>query len=121
MTDFAQAHQAFLTSLQSGQHEFATALTFIEHWFEFTPTAFSNGPVDNRDNQNQGSCQVLALAELLQFDDQQTLLCFGEHYRDVLATPDVDNHHNLRRLIRDGRRDIQFERFPLTPKAETQL
>jgi hypothetical protein len=118
MTDFAHAHKAFLTSLQSGQHEFATTLTFIEHWYEFTPTAFDNGPVHNTEKQNQGSCKVLALAELLQLSDEQTLLCFGEHYRDVLDTPDVDNHHNLRRLLRDGRSDVHFDQFPLQAKQE---
>jgi len=36
----------------------------------------------------------------------------------VLATPDVDNHHNLRRVLRDGLGDISFDQFPLTAKAQ---
>ena len=116
MSNFSTAKQNFLTSLDLDSHEFATTLAFIEAWYDFTPSAFENGPVANTVEQNQGSCKVLALAELLALSKEQTLRCFGEHYRDVLATPEVDNHHNLRRLLADGLVDIRFERFPLEPK-----
>ncbi len=116
MTAFDQAQQNFLNAIQSGQHVFADTLAFVEQWFEFTPSAFMNGDVANRADQNQGSCKVFALAQLLSLSQEQALQCFGEHYRDVLATPDVDNHHNLRRVLREGLDNITFEHFPLRRK-----
>lgn len=118
MTDFHQARDAFLGALDDPGHTFADTLAFIDRWYVHTPTAFRNGPVGNGADQNQGSCKVLGLAALLGLDRERTLRCFGEHYRDVLATPDADNHHNLRRLLRDGPVDIEFERFPLAPREQ---
>ena len=117
MSDFQQAKATFLEQLQSDEHMFATTLEFIETWLDFTPSAFQNGSVPNAVDQNQGSCKVFALAQLLELTQDQALRCFGEHYRDVVATPDVDNHHNLRRLLKEGLVDIAFEKFPLTQKA----
>ncbi len=117
MTDFDTALTSFLSAIESDTHQFATTLAFIQQWYDFTPTAFSNGAVRNGVDQNQGSCRVLAMALLLGLTTQQTLRCFGEHYRDVLATPTVDNHHNLRRLQREGLVDIHFDQQPLRRKG----
>ena len=117
MTDFNSAKMTFLTSLNDSQHLFASTLAFIEQWYDFSPSAFRNGTVENSAEQNQGSCKVFALSQLLGLDQEQTLRCFGEHYRDVLATPDVENHHNLRRVLREGTGDIVFEQFPLKEKV----
>ena len=117
MTTFDQARDQLIQQLTDSENTFADTLEFIEQWFEFRPTAFKNGDVNNTNEQNQGSCKVLALAELLNLSDLQTLQCFGEHYREVLATPTADNHFNLRRLVRDGRQDIHFDCFPLTKKS----
>ena len=117
MSDFQQAKETFLQQLNSDEHVFTTTLEFIETWFDFTPSAFQNGSVANAVDQNQGSCKVFALAQLLELTQEQALRCFGEHYRDVVATPEVDNHHNLRRLLKEGLADISFDSFPLTQKA----
>lgn len=117
MSDFDNALASFLTAIEADTHQFASTLAFIQQWFDFTPTAFSNGTVRNGSDQNQGSCRVLAMALLLGLSAEQTLRCFGEHYRDVLATPHVDNHHNLRRLQREGLTDIRFDQQPLRRKA----
>ena len=117
MNQFEQAKNAFLQQLQTDEHLFSSTLAFIESWYEFTPSAFTNGTVVNSAEQNQGSCKVFALAELLALTKEQALSCFGEHYRDVLATPEVDNHHNLRRVLREGLGNIQFEQFPLVFKS----
>ncbi|WP_430461605.1 HopJ type III effector protein [Thalassolituus sp. LLYu03] len=116
MSTFDQAKADFLTALRSDDHLFATTLAFISEWFEFNASAFNNGGVMNSAEQNQGSCKVFALAQLLDLSKEDALRCFGEHYRDVLATPDVNNHHNLRRVLRDGLSDITFDQFPLTRK-----
>lgn len=117
MTSFEQAKTEFLTALQSDQHLFSATLNFIESEFDFTASAFRNGNVANQIDQNQGSCKVFALAQLLELSQEQALRCFGEHYRDVLATPEVDNHHNLRRVLKEGLSNIEFDAFPLQQKA----
>jgi hypothetical protein len=116
VNDFDKALTGFLTTIESDSHCFAPTLDFIQQWFDFTPTAFRNGKVANSAEQNQGSCRVLALAVLQSLSSDQALKCFGEHYRDVLATPGFDNHHNLRRLQAEGLVDIQFDQFPLHRK-----
>jgi hypothetical protein len=117
MSNFDTALADFLQSIESDTHVFATTLAFINEWYEFIPTAFRNGAVANTAEQNQGSCRVLSFALLEQLSAEQALKCFGEHYRDVLATPDVDNHHNLRRLQKEGLVDIHFDSAPLRRKA----
>jgi hypothetical protein len=116
MSDFDKALSGFLTAIESDTHLFAATLAFINQWFDFTPTAFRNGKVANSAEQNQGSCRVLAFALLNGLSAEQALKCFGEHYRDVLATPGTDNHHNLRRLQAEGLTDIHFDRQPLKRK-----
>ena len=117
MTDFTTAKDTFLASVATDEHVFATTLAFIEEWYDFTATGFNNGGVINGADQNQGSAKVFALSQLLELDKETTLRLFGEHYRDVLATPDVDNHHNLRRVLREGTENITFDQFPLKAKA----
>jgi hypothetical protein len=119
MSQFEQAKSDFLQQLGQDNFQFEATLAFIEQQYHFTPSAFNNGEVSNTIEQNQGSCKVFALAQLLELTQQQALSCFGQHYRDVLATPTVDNHHNLRRVLKDGLGDIQFDRFPLEQKADS--
>lgn len=116
MSAFDSALQDFLAAIETDTHQFAATLAFINQWFEFTPSGFRNGSVINNADQNQGSCRVLAMALQLGFTAEQALKCFGEHYREVLATPAVDNHHNLRRLQRQGLVDILFDHPPLQRK-----
>ncbi|MCA6062043.1 HopJ type III effector protein [Thalassolituus marinus] len=117
MSTFEQAKSDFLTAIEADDHLFSSTLEFIAGWFDFTPSAFMNGNVANSVDQNQGSCKVFALAQHLGLSQEQTLRCFGEHYRDVLATPEADNHHNLRRVLREGLENITFDQFPLTQKS----
>lgn len=105
---------AFRAQLKNNTHCFADTLSFIEHNYSFQPTAFKNGSVENNQGQNEGSCKVLALAILENFSDKEALLAFAEHYREVLASPDKDNHQNIRSLMQHGLRAVKFATFPLT-------
>lgn len=118
MNDFNTAFPDFLAAIETDTHQFSATLAFISQWFDFTPSAFRNGKVINNVDQNQGSCRVLSMALMLGLTREQALKCFGEHYRDVLATPDVDNHHNLRRLQAEGLADIHFDQQPLRRKSQ---
>ncbi len=116
MNDFDNALANQLAAIQTDTYQFSSTLGFIEQWFDFTPCAFRNGAVRNTADQNQGSCRVLAMALMQGLATEQALKCFGEHYRDVLATPDLNNHQNLRRLLAEGLVDIHFDHQPLGRK-----
>lgn len=105
------------TSLRSGQHAFADTLGFIAASYDYQPQAFSNGAVENAAGQNEGSCKTLGLALLEGLSDEETLLAFGEHYRSVQATPDGNDHGNIRALIAHGLAGVKFTTEPLKRKA----
>lgn len=111
--------QAFATAIERPDHPFADTLAFIEANYEFTASGFQNGDLRNEADQNQGSCKVLALAELAGFSSEQALKCFGEHYRDVVASPQGDSHQNIRQLQQHGLDAVRFDAFPLVAKQES--
>ncbi|MBA6115603.1 HopJ type III effector protein [Pseudomonas putida] len=100
-------------SLASGEHAFADTLAFITAHYSYQPQAFRNGGVENAAGQNEGSCKTLGLALLEGLSDQEALLAFGEHYRDVVATPEGTDHGNIRALIQHGLAGVQFAGQPL--------
>jgi hypothetical protein len=118
MSSFQQAKIDFLHLLTRNEFQFEATLAFIETHYSFSPSGFNNGRVENSAEQNQGSGKVFALAKLLELSEEQTLCCFGQHYREVLATPDVDNHQNLRKILKEGLADIRFDHFPLKLKTQ---
>lgn len=95
---------------------FADTKAIIAAHFDFTPTAFSNGEQHNPAGENNGSCQIFALGILLKLTKEQTLACFGEHYAQVLATPEGQDHLNIRNFIQHGWAGIDYKSQPLTPK-----
>jgi hypothetical protein len=102
----------FLQSLRDTpeQIEFAQTIAAIESHYEYTPTAFRNGEVENAAGQNGGSCKIFAFAKLQNLNEQETLACFGRYYRDdVLKNPDANDHQNIRTFMRTGWSGIAFE------------
>jgi hypothetical protein len=98
--------------------EFEDTLAVIDALYDFAPTAFRNGDIVNTAGQNSGSCRLFAFAKLHGLTEQQTLACFGRHYRDVLNNPEGDDHQNIRNFMRHGRTRIHFDAMPLTLKAQ---
>lgn len=111
------ALRSFLDSLASGRHAFADTLAFIERHYHYQPQPFDNGPLHNAAGENQGSCKILGLALLEGLTCEQALLCFGEHYRQVLASPDGSDHTNIRQLLQTGLEQVGFNILPLARKA----
>lgn len=109
--------QDFRARLHSEQFLFAETLAFIAAHYDYQPSAFRNGSVENAIGQNEGSCKTLGLALLEGLSLEETLRAFGEHYRAVLATPNGNDHGNIRALQGTGLHGVHFERQPLTPKA----
>ncbi len=113
MTDLSD----FRARLHSKQHLFADTLAYIASHYDYQPSAFSNGPLENAAGQNEGSCKVLGLALLEGFSLEETLLAFAEHYRQVLADSEGSDHGNIRALLAHGLAGVRLSQPPLTAKA----
>lgn len=103
-----------IARLGSAEHGFADTLAFIAEHYDYQPSAFTNGPVNNSAEQNQGSCKVLAMALDQQLSDEQALQCFAEHYQAVLDAPAGQDHANIRALMQQGLAGVHFAVPPLT-------
>lgn len=89
---------------------FSEVIEFVDAAYDFTPTRFTNGLTTNESNQNNGSCKIFSLANLLGFTKEQTLFLFGEYYRvDVLQNRDGNDHANIRNFMVTGWEGIQFD------------
>lgn len=114
---FTEAKELFINHLTHPQHQFIDTLSFIDAWFDYQPSAFTFRDLANAAHENQGSCKIFALAQLLNLDNKQALLCFGEHYRNLAHTP-TNSHLNLRQLAKHGLTQIEFAHFPLQLKED---
>jgi hypothetical protein len=102
--------------------EFQDVMTVIADGYVYTPTCFTNGFGDdlvvNAAGENEGSCKIFALGQLLGLSERQTLACFGKFYReDVLQHPEGADHSNIRTFIRHGWAGIHFDNQALVPKT----
>ncbi len=101
---------------QPQQLSFEDTMNVIEEHFDFTPSAFKNGEVVNKEGENSGSCKLLSFAQLQQLSKEETLHCFGQYYRDVLQTPAGDDHQNIRNFMKTGWDGVSFDQDPLVKK-----
>jgi hypothetical protein len=111
--------EAFLHTLATAPDSIAfnDTIAAIDAHYDFAPSAFRNGELQNAAGQNNGSCKVFSFAKLHNLTPQQTLHCFGGYYRDdVLGAPEGNDHQNIRNFIRTGWDGILFEGSALTPK-----
>ena len=100
------------------QVSFADTIAAVDANYEFTPTAFRNGELENAAGQNSGSCKLLSLARIHDLSVAQTLQCFGDYYRvDVLQHPDATDHQNIRNFIRFGWDGVEFASQALRLKS----
>lgn len=101
--------------------EFQDVMAVIADNYAYSPCRFTNGLgedlVVNAAGENEGSCKIFALGQLLGLDEDQTLACFGKFYReDVLQQPDGVDHANIRTFMRHGWAGIHFTGQALVPK-----
>jgi HopJ type III effector protein len=92
-------------------------LSAIDAMYEFKPVAFSNGHMQNEAGQNPRSCRLYAFAKLQNFSNKQTLLCFGEHYREVLSDPGGTSHETIRIFMKQGWEGLWYSEQPLKLKV----
>lgn len=102
--------------LQQDDYAFSETLAFVAEHYDYQPSAFRNGDVDNAAGQNEGSCKTLGLVLLEGLSEDEALRAFGEHYRSVLATPQGSDHGNIRALMSHGLGGVTFEQQPLKRK-----
>lgn len=95
---------------------FEETMNVIDTNYNFTPVSFTNGEIVNEARQNSGSCKLFSFAKLQKLTQQETLYCFGEHYKNVLQHPDGDNHQNIRNFMKTGWEQLSFNDQALTEK-----
>ncbi|WP_041766036.1 HopJ type III effector protein [Psychromonas ingrahamii] len=109
----------FLEKIKNQPQEiaFSDVLDLIEKNYNFTETAFKNGPHLNVAGQNSGSCKIFSFAKLHDLTAPQTLACFGHYYReDVLKHPQAKDHQNIRQFMISGWQGIDFSSQALYKK-----
>lgn len=106
----------FRASLRNRNHAFSETLAFIESAYDYQPSRFLNGSLENASGENEGSCKTLGLALLEGFTTEEALLAFGEHYQAVLANPNGNDHRNIRALMETGLPAVRFDTQPIKRK-----
>lgn len=100
--------------LQQSDINFPDVMQVIADNYQYQATAFKNGDTYNEAGTNEGSCKLFAFAQMHGLDEAKTLALFGQFYQDVLATPEGDDHANIRNFMKTGWAGIAFEGTPLT-------
>jgi len=118
ITGYFRMLETFLTKLKDRplDLDFKETLNLIDSLYTFADTSFQNGSALNEAGQNSGSCKVFAFAKLHHLDEPQTLLCFGQYYRKVVATPNAVNHQNIRQFMQTRWKTLLMSTNPLTLK-----
>ena len=111
--------QEFKTKLKSNPTSinFADTMQVIEDNYNFTPTTFTNGEITNNTGENSGSCKLFAFAKHQKLRKEETLFCFGEHYKNVLEDEKGDSHQNIRNFMKFGFEGLSFEGEALELKS----
>ena len=97
--------------------QFSDVIAVIDAHYDHIPTVFSNGTMINEATQNQGSAKVFSFARIHNLSEIETLQCFAEHFRDVEANPDGNNHQNIRQFIANGWAGIRLADNCLTTRS----
>ena len=109
----------FLNKLRTDPEniQFSDVIALIDAHYDHIPTVFSNGTMINEATQNQGSAKVFSFARIHNLSEIETLQCFAEHFRDVEANPDGNNHQNIRQFIANGWAGIRLPDNCLTTRS----
>jgi hypothetical protein len=96
---------------------FSSVMDMIKKHFDQREVKWSNGETTNDAGQNAGAAAVYSLAAMAGLDEKRALELFAEHYRDVLNTPEANDHANIRNFMVHGWKGIDFmEGYSLVPK-----
>ena len=96
---------------------FSDFIELIDNEYCFSNIAFENGNILNSINENQGSAKVFCFGRMHSLSKQETLKCFGEHYKSVLESPeDTKSHLNIRSFIENSWKGLLIDYDALTIK-----
>lgn len=111
--------EQYLKKIQSTEYvNFKEFIALIEKEYNFTNIAFKNGNLYNKDDENQGSAKVFCFALMYSLSKEQTLRCFGEHYKSVLnSKPEDKSHLNIRNFIKLGFKGLKIDKKALSKKT----
>lgn len=104
-------------SNQENDIEFTQVIELIDQHYDFTPTAFTNGEQRNEEGENSGSCKVFSFALLHSLSEGDALALFAQYYKDVKATPDANDHQNIRQFMQHGYASLVFDKPALSLKS----
>ncbi len=111
----------FLQRLKSSPESiaFSDTIAAIDANYDFIPTQFKNGDLQNEAGQNNGSCKIFSFARINMLTEEQALHCFGAYYReDVLKHPEGTDHKNIRNFMKTGWSGLAFQGNALSPKKD---
>ena len=110
--------EQYLHQLKLGEvMQFSDFTDLIESEYNFTPTAFTNGDLSNKAEENQGSAKVFCFGLMHSLSEHEALRCFGEHYQSVLdSLGDNTSHLNIRTFMRLGWKGVNINASALTNK-----
>lgn len=104
--------------MEADSLKFEDVIELIDTHYEPGLLEFKNGDILNKQGENEGSAKLLSYAALSGMDKETTLKLWGQHYRDVKAKPDGDDHQNIRNFMKTGWEGVPFENgIALTKKA----
>lgn len=109
----------FLAALKKNprKNSFLKTIDVIGEHYDFIPTAFNNGSLENKAGENNGSCKIFAFAQLHDLTEEETLACFGDYYfEEVLKNPEGTDHPNIRNFMKAGWEGIHFKGTALLAK-----
>ena len=96
---------------------FSDTISTIETNYNFKPSAFKNGDLQNANSENLGSCKIFSFAIKQGFNKKETLACFAQYYFvDVLEKPNGTDHQNIRNFMNTGFESLVFDSETLTEK-----
>ncbi len=96
-------------------------LRVIDENYDFVPTEYRNGGVVIAADKTR-SCKLFAFAILNELNVEQTLNCFGAHYReDVLGSPEGSAHRVIRLFLKYGWNELKFDHFPLSVRGQESV
>jgi hypothetical protein len=127
-----------LTEMSGDSLMFEEFIALCDEQYEYGLIEFKNGEVINKPGENDGTAKVLSYAALAGFDKDMTLKVsrmvilwqfvrretifssyilpgtialiqlWGQYYRDVIATPDGNDHPNIRNFLKVSRCPLEF-------------
>jgi len=112
---------AFLKKLNDDPEAvtFDEALATVGEHYRLTPCGYTLAGVRFDVDQVHRSCQLYAFGILHKLSKEQTLACFGEHYReDVLKHPQGSDHQTVRLFMQVGWEGLKLD-SPMPLKART--